>query len=227
MMFEFIKTELTEARYMRTERDIAGRTNLDIGETLFQHVLSLEQLRHENPKVAAEYAKRTLLYQNFNKMRPGGTDMYNMASILNNPSDYSDLVSDAEAVRFDELRFKRYLRGIIAGRKDAPADRQFFLRLQKDLRISNPILKQIRRIAGDYAIASPAEKQAITSRMLLSFRPDRKFKSDLFKLYAPSVKDLSPADAGSAAQSGKQRIIPRWAKYAGLFAAGYQIGKHL
>ena len=48
-MFEFLREELTEAKYMRTPRDTVGRSEDNIAQGFFEHLLVLQQMRFENP----------------------------------------------------------------------------------------------------------------------------------------------------------------------------------
>ena len=49
MAFEFIREEITEARYIPSASDTVGRDMTDVGESLEQ-LLMLQQMRYENPK---------------------------------------------------------------------------------------------------------------------------------------------------------------------------------
>jgi len=42
-MFEFIREEITEARYIRTAKDATGRDSTDIAESFFEQLLMLQQ----------------------------------------------------------------------------------------------------------------------------------------------------------------------------------------
>ena len=216
MAFEFIREDLTEARYIRTVRDTIGRDATDVAESFFEQLLMLQQMKYENPAFAKKYAQETLKY-GFDGVKPGATDLGNLGSILANPNKYPGVTS-AGTVGFDELGFKRYLRNIVQGRTTPSVDRQFLLSQQKRLGISSSFLKSARRIAGDYTRATPQERQAMTARMINALRQDGKFKSDINRSYSKTVdkKGLTP--------DPKKKGIPGWAKLAGLAAAGYAVG---
>ena len=93
MAFEFIRDEITEARYIRTGRDALGRDMTDVAESYFEQLLMLQQMRFENPAFAKKYAKDTLKFMNFSSIKPGGTDLHNLASIINNHNKYSGVTS--------------------------------------------------------------------------------------------------------------------------------------
>ena len=133
MTFEFIREEITEARYIRNVRDTIGRDATDVGESFFEQLLMLQQLKYENPAMAKKYAQETLRYQGFNSVKPGGTDLHNLASIIQNPSKYQGVTSGG-SVAIDELGFKRYLRNIINGRSEPGMERTFLMNQQKKLK---------------------------------------------------------------------------------------------
>ena len=45
MAFEFIREEITEARYIRSPADTIGRDMTDIGESFFEQLIMLQQMR--------------------------------------------------------------------------------------------------------------------------------------------------------------------------------------
>jgi|TARA_Y100000114_G_C11761936_1_gene330276 hypothetical protein len=220
MKFDFINKELTEARYMRTDRDTLGRDAYDIGETAYEQLLMLQQMRFENPGFAKKYAEDTLRFNNFRGIKPGASDLHNLISIVNNPSKYKGVTSGG-AVSINELELKRYLKDIAAGRNNNNRDRNFLLKLQKDLGIKNSFLKNARRISADYGRASPGERKALSSRMILSQKQDGKFRSDITKQYGKIVnkKGLVPEP--------DKKGLPLWAQAAGAFAVGFGVSKLL
>lgn len=217
MSFEFIREEITEARYIRNANDTIGRDMNNIAESFYEQLLMLQQMRFENPAFAKKYADDTLRFMNFSSVKPGGTDLHNLAAIISNPSKYKGVTSGG-TVGFDELAFKRYLRDISSGRNNPSIDRAFFMRQQKNLGIDSSFLKQARRLATDYTRTTGSERTALSARMVNSQRQDGKFRSDISKQYMGTVKNkkLIPPE---------KKGLPRWAKLAGAAAAGYAFGR--
>ena len=216
MAFEFIRDEITEARYIRTASDALGRDMTDVAESYFEQLLMLQQMRFENPAFAKKYAKDTLKFMNFSGIKPGGTDLHNLASIINNPKKYKGVTS-AGNVNFNELQFKRYLRDIAAGKDNIAMDRTFLLKSQKDLGINSSFLKQARRVSADYGRSGQGERTGLSARMVNSQRVDGKFRSDISKQYMGTIKNnkLIP----------QKKQLPLWAKAAAGFATGVAVGK--
>tara|TARA_R110002074_G_scaffold340991_1_gene511474 strand:+ start:118 stop:816 length:699 start_codon:yes stop_codon:yes gene_type:complete len=222
-MFEFLRDELTEARYMRTPRDTVGRSEDNIAQGFFEHLMVLQQMRFENPAFAKKYAKDTLRYAGFSNVRTGATDLHNMASILNNPGKFADKLGGMGDTRFDELAFKRFLRNVATDKYVPGQDRAFFLKTQKNLGIKNSLLKKARRIMGDYGGTTPQERASVSLRLTNSFRQDGKFRSDLFSPYATTIKrnKTVPQEEKKGMGLGTKTAI---ATIAG-FGVGYAIGK--
>lgn len=217
MAFEFIREEITEARYIRSASDTVGRDMNDVGESFFEQLIMLQQMRFENPTFAKKYAKDTLKFMNFTSVKPGGTDLHNLAAIITNPNKYQGVTSGGK-VGIDELGFKRYLRDIAAGRSNTAMDRSFLMRQQKNLGIDSSFLKAARRVSGDYGRSNAGERTALSARMVNSQRVDGKFRSDISKNYMSTIKKnkVVPVD---------NKKIPFGAKLAALGVAGYALGR--
>jgi len=224
---KFIGGELQEARYIRIPRNAAGHTMADMGETFFEHMIMLQQLRYENPEAAAKYAQETLKFFDFSNVRSGATDLHNIASIIMNPSKFADTVGTGENINIPELAFKRYLRDVKAGNANPGLDRQFFLKMEKSLGIKNGILKRMRRIAQDYTMATPSERNMIATRLTLHFRQDRRFMSDIFKPWKETTKNMVPSSETVKSAEKQGHKIPGWVKTAAAMAGAYYVGHKL
>jgi len=224
MAFEFIREELTEARYLRNPADATGYSEYDIANTFFEHMLMLQQMRYENPEAAAAYAKKTLQYQNFSNVRTGATDLHNLGAILANQSKFADKLTSTGNVYLDELKFKRYLRDVASGKLNKAQDRQLFMSMQRNLGIRNSLLKNARRVAQDYGSATSNERQAVAQRMINTTRQDQKYRSDIFRPYAATAagQGLISAPRGDSIGKAAAKTLAK-AGVAG--AAGYAFGR--
>lgn len=223
--FSFIQGELTEARYLRIPRDAAGSTQADIAETFFEHVLMFQQMRYEDPQSAQDYAKETMRFRSFDKMKPGATDLHNLAAILNNPEEYDDVTGDDRVTPVLPInQFRRYLSDTVRGDMNPSQDRQFLYKLEKQLFIGNSILRRLRRIAQDYSMSTPGERKQMASRLFLHFKQDQRYRSDLFKAWSKFAKNLAinPEDIKMAQEKGFK--VPGWAKWAAAIAAAFYAG---
>jgi len=227
--FSFIRGELLEARYIRIERNAAGHTMADISETFFEHMLMLQQLRYENPAEAQAYAAKTLRFFDFSAIRGGATDLHNLAAIIMNPSKFADTVGSAGNIGIPEMQFKRWLRDIKADKFQPTLDRNFFFKTEKQLGIQSSILKRMRRITQEYSLATPGERKMVATRLMLHFRQDRRYMSDIFKPWADTTKNKKMVpeldDLDKAKDKGFK--VPTWAKAAAAVATGYYVGSKL
>jgi hypothetical protein len=225
MAFEFIREELTEARYLRNPKDATGYSEYDIANTFFEHMLMLQQMRYENPEAAAAYAKKTLQYQTFTQVRTGATDLHNLASILANQSKYGDKLTSTGNVYLDELKFKRYLRDVAGGKLNKAQDRQLFMSMQRNLQIRNSLLKNARRVAQDYGSATNQERKAVAQRMVNTTRQDQKYRSDIFRPYAATTVSQGLVSGGPKRDSIAKGAAKTLAKAGVAGAAGYAFGR--
>jgi hypothetical protein len=225
MAFEFIREELTEARYLRNPKDATGYSEYDIANTFFEHMLMLQQMRYENPEAAAAYAKKTLQYQTFTQVRTGATDLHNLASILANQSKYGDKLTSTGNVYLDELKFKRYLRDVAGGKLNKAQDRQLFMSMQRNLQIRNSLLKNARRVAQDYGSATNQERKAVAQRMVNTTRQDQKYRSDIFRPYAATTVSQGLVSGGPKRDSIAKGVAKTLAKAGVAGAAGYAFGR--
>jgi len=77
---------------------------------------------------------------------------------------------------------------------------------------------------GDYGATNPNERTSVSMRLTNSFRQDGKYRSDLFKPYASTIKQkkLIPAEKKGMGLAAKTAIAT-----VGSFGIGYAIGRKL
>lgn len=222
-MFEFINKELTEARMFRNERILKGKTAEELSETLYVCILILQIMRYEDPAWAAEYARRTVQYGNFNGMRMSATDTYNLVSILENQERYSDHFQPNLRINVPSLQFKRYLRDIMQERDNLAFDRQFFLVLERQLKITTPWLRSARRIVSQWPRSLNKEKKMAATRITLHLRSGYVLM-DLFKPFTNMVKEKGMfADEVEQAKKG----VPLAAKVGAAAVGGYALARKM
>jgi hypothetical protein len=94
-------------------------------------------------------------------MRSSASDLHNLIAVLHNQDDFSEKIETDANISIPVLQLKRYLRDIENDRKDASLDRQFFMKLEQFLKISNSSYRQIRRNVADWRLNSDTEKELI------------------------------------------------------------------
>lgn len=160
MKIEFINS-LTESRLYRNADTLDGKTATDLSKVLFLMVLTVEMLRFGEEKFVKDYARKTIQYGDFNHMRVSCTDLGNLASVLSNQDYYSDKIQTDFEISVPLLQFKTYLRGVRDEDSIHSNDRNFFLKLEKYLKITDSKYKNFRRIIGDWEKMSKGERNSI------------------------------------------------------------------
>jgi hypothetical protein len=125
-------------------------------------MLYLNALRHANESAAANYAQSTLSYSEFDSVKSSATDFYNLAA------------GTLEDRQFPELAFKRWLRDIVADRRDSRQDYQLFTEFENVLKINSAALRGLRRISLYYQDYSPGAQKNFWTTMTQYLRANMK-----------------------------------------------------
>jgi hypothetical protein len=246
MELEFIN-ELCESRLIRQKKQVGRFTAKDAADLVFLYACCLNILKNEfkYAPVAAAYAKKTVMYNNFDVFRINGTDMYVFLVGLLGTDDTSNLFSDKQAsdmfisgLRVNQPQLKEWLR-LTAKGKTGSVDAQYLFRLERQLKIDNSQYKSIRRLATDWVNLNHGQKTLVITRILQAFR-SRAVRSELMpvmtslakeKKYVPKepVKDMEKAQPAST--KGGMSTRSKIALGIGLTGAAaygaYRLGKSL
>lgn len=179
-MYEFING-LNETRLFQHRDSLDGKTAKDLSNTTYLMLLVLEILRHENKKFAVNYARKTMVYDDFSKMRSNTSDLHNLISILSHQADYEHTLATDSEISPPVFALKRYFRDIAEGRKDSTQDRQLFLKLESALKVHDSALKSIRRHAVDWASSNETERKAVKNNVRVAFQK-LSWQNDLYGL---------------------------------------------
>ena len=95
MELEFI-TELCESRLIRQKKQIKQFTAKDAADLVFLYCCTLTILKNEfkYAQVASSYAKKTVMFNNWDVFRMNGTDLYVLLVGLVGTDDTRSLFSD-------------------------------------------------------------------------------------------------------------------------------------
>ena len=145
--------ELVESRLFRNATSISRLTPQRLAENFYVTLLYLNGLRHANRSAAAGYAQSTIQYSEFDGVKSSATDLYNLAS------------GALRERQFPELALKRWLRDIIADRRDSRQDYQLFTELEHLLKIDNSNLRELRRVSLYYQDSSPGAQKNFWSKL--------------------------------------------------------------
>lgn len=177
MNLEFI-TGLAEARMYRGTDTLKGKKVDDLATAAYLLILMLEVLRTDDTNYAKGYASKTMQYENFETMRTSATDLHNLLAVVNNQNDYEEILKLNPDVAVPVLQIRRYLRDIIADRKQVGLDKEFFLTLERFLCIKDSTLKHIRRTVADWEHSGKMERSSVR-KQLKNYTPPSATQADL------------------------------------------------
>ena len=216
----FIK-ELTEAKALRTERGL-NLSAEQVAENIYLSVLSLQAMRNDpnTARQAAEYARKTLQYQDFSNIRQTGTDLHNWVAVFNNPSRYEAQIGPVGRASMPILQFKRYLRDVAQGKSNPNFDKQFLMSLERNLGVSNGGYSAVRRLLSDWHRLYGSERKTSSTRLLQALRAKTP-KSDLRGSYEGFMRKggYELKGAKNPEQSNKG-----WVSTAAAIGAGALVG---
>lgn len=169
-MLDWLREELVEARFMRSVYSVNGKSARDLSRMMYVCLLALEILRFEEPSDAARYAQQTMWNGEYDKLRPSGTDLYNIMSILSNQDKYEDLIKTDYDISPGLLEVNSYLRRVYNGANSTPQDRFVLLNVANLLGIDTVDLVYARRIASQWEYASRNEQKQAAQVLLNNIR---------------------------------------------------------
>ena len=164
-MFDFIKQELVEARLFRFAENLHGRDAAGLGRLLFASLLTMEIMRHESPRQAVQYAQQSLVFNEFDHMRTGATDVANLIAVLSNQSRYEKEITANTRVSAPVLQIRTFLRTFTSTGYNQNEIRRFFIRLDEMLSVEGGEMHQARRIISDWEDATSTERHAAWSTL--------------------------------------------------------------
>ena len=172
--------ELNESRLYKRLGQVDGQSVHDIAERLFEHLLALQILVHEDPAYAKALASQILKQQQFNGFRTSQSDLYNLINLVINQDQYSHLITTDDGIGLPELRLRRNLYDIKNGRYNNNDYSALMYLMQQRFDKLPTSLFGIRRLASDYKNLSPSNRDNLIKRLRLHMR-ERGIQSDLFQ----------------------------------------------
>lgn len=174
----FIK-ELTEARALRTQRGL-NLSAEQVAENIYLNVLSLQAMRYDpgTARQAAEYARKTLQYQDFSNIRSTATDLHNWVAVFSNPDRYADQIGPVGRASMPVMQFKKFLRDVAQGKSNPNFEKQFLMSLERNLGIASGQYGAVRRLLSDWNRLYGSERKQSATRLQQALRA-KSPKSDL------------------------------------------------
>lgn len=224
--------DLSEARLVRSSASVVRYTAKDIADIAFLHLLAIQILKNEPEfeTFAAKYAKRTIIYNNFNKFRFSATDTYQLFYILVEQDDsivkhlkkQKDSREFLDRIELEENLLKKYFRETSRNKSTQVFDRRFFLYIERALKVDDANYKAMRRLVSVWDRLARHQKKLVTTRLLLAFRIRAQFSdirpaiekfAKVEKLEMKNVCNPEIEDCDAPRKKGK------WLKRAGIVGA--------
>lgn len=180
MDLQFIDKELCESRLYRTTQNFTKFNGRDIADLLYLNTLAAYMMTKDEAQrsYALGYLNKTTQYGNYTLFRTHATDLYLVAYQVSHPKnktvDLQDsLISDRflDGLNFDHRDHWKFLRDVTADSASVGGRAtSFFYRLERQLKISNPRFKQMRRLILDWANLKYMQRQMVVATLAHEFR---------------------------------------------------------
>jgi len=178
---EFIR-ELNERRMFRKLEQISGRSMNSIAERLFEHLLALQIFANEDRGIAMKYAEKIMQASGFEGFRTSQNDLYNLITLIMNPTKYSYLLSDDTKFVIPELRLRRNLRDLQRGRFNNDDYSYMMMMLQREFKDIPAYLYVIRRQVSNWKRLTDNQKAEVIQRLMFQMREKGGMQSDFYIL---------------------------------------------
>ena len=171
MITPFLKY-VSEGRVVRRQSDLQRYTFQEICERIYLAFLTLTLLRNfdQTQGFVKNYARDTLTYGAFDRVRTTSNDLHNMLSVVAGDPEITKKLSNKNAAMalrqrqiIPVLALRRYL-------KDFNNPYAFLTKLESALGIGNIDYKNLRRAIADYQSLDSRRKKATTTRLLQALK---------------------------------------------------------
>ena len=182
-----IDEELSESRLFRFTANFQRLTGRDVADLLYLETLAIYMfaLDEKQQDYGTAYARKTTQYGPYAVYRTSATDIYMLGFAINQP-DYSSLKLASKDRRFlnnlnfnnrQHYMFMNKIARYTPSRSDASS---YLIRLEAQLKITNPLFRQFRRLILDWADLKYSQKQYVIAKMMQLIRVKGK-GSEIFR----------------------------------------------
>jgi len=177
--FKLIDKELSEARLFRTTRSFNIYNGRDIADLLYLTSLTTFMMAKDDKQegFARSYAKQSTQYGKYNFFRSHATDLYLLAYQVNDPSNRNIQLRNSlesrmflKGCKFNDRQHWQFFSKVGRGTESSNESAIFFMRLEKQLKISNAKYKQFRRFITDWKNLKYRSKQLVVAQIIQEFR---------------------------------------------------------
>lgn len=164
--YSFIN-DITESRAFRSRQELGKFSAPEIGNLVYGYMLSLILMHNEYKyqKMAQDYSSRTLSYNNFDFFRSNGTDLYLLLHSIFGKGSIIQFSNDDSSDKYVErlqsnvLSIKNLLS--LIKQDSLPNLGSILMRMERELKISDSVLKKSRRMISDYSRLKQKERYTL------------------------------------------------------------------
>jgi hypothetical protein len=177
MDLQIVNQDLSESKLFRTTNSFRNLSGREIADLLYLSTLSLIMMYRDTKQqdYAIVYAKKTAQYGPYAVFRTAATDMYMLGFAVDNP-DYKNLKfrgkdeSFLNALHFQNRKHYMFMQRLARQDLSKSDITTFLFRLETQLKIDNPVYKQLRRLIIDWDKLKYSQRQMVVSRIIQHMR---------------------------------------------------------
>jgi len=179
MELQLIDKEISEARLYRTSSAFGQLTGKDISELLYLNTLVTYMLYKDDKQTdyAKAVARQTTQYGKYTLFRSHATDMYLLAYMVSDPDNKNVKLKDhliskkfLKELQFDKRRHWQFVQGISFDRVNDKIASPYLFRLESQLKITNSMYKQFRRLVMDWEKLKYNQRQYVVTKITQEIR---------------------------------------------------------
>lgn len=177
MDLTFIDNDLSESRLYRYTQSFSRLSGEDIVDLLYLQTLTICMFVQDSDQsaYASAYAAKTSQYGPYAVYRTAATDLYMLSFAVNIPEYESLGLSGSDrkflkSVSFHNRHHYMFMQKLSKSLPSKSEMSQFLIRLESQLKISNSLYKQCRRLIIDWSSLKYSQKQYVVAKLLQSIR---------------------------------------------------------
>lgn len=193
---DFIR-DLQEARLTRNSSNQRQLTYGDCKEKAYLLLLMMQTMRYYRKyrDDSARYAKKTVMYRDYNRFRVDSTDLYNLFYFITGDKDALGKLKNPGAAATERKQtllsvgnLNGLMRRMTKNEKPVNQDAIDLSQLEKDLGIRNSDYKTLRRRLSTFDTDSKAERKKTVTRLIFAART-KLSDSDLMPIFSKFAAD--------------------------------------
>ena len=230
--FQMINQDLSESKLLRTTSNFGMLKGRSIADLLYLQTLQLIMFNRDSKQrdYSVGYARKTTQFGPYALFRTTSTDIYVLAFALDNPEYKSLNISTREqnilkSVQFQNRRHFNFVKRMAVRPPNRSETTAFLVRLETQLKITNSLFKQLRRLIIDWEDLKYAQKQFVISKLMQQQTMLRGKASDSYEHLHAMKRERKYTDTSKKSGYKDSPVIPTLTKTKIQGTTGSGIGK--